>query len=331
MFISIVLFGVVILSALTVVYGWFNLSIRNESNFRISDFEIDILISDDDINFNTQLKPNEPLFDFDGKYSLEPGDTQTKYLKIINNGDIPVAYELKFNGVGNALGNHIFVDISKNSNTTSLIGTELSTASFGNGEELETNDYVIYSLTVTYNASLEESQSLNGETFKLETIISAWQFNYDESKPTIESIEVLGETYSGWVEGENHIIISYDTSNMLEIKIEPEVVGSSVSSNLFVEYIKVDDVYVDIDFVHGVDPDGEMFHTVPLVKDVVTFSNYRYESDGVLSIRVPGQGNSLGTEYILVDVNDADTVEVYLRSIEPKEKIEFTVTKTQYS
>lgn len=321
----------IILTA-TVVFAWFNLLVKNESNFRISNFDISILVSNDINSFDTELQPNVPLFDFDGKYSLEPGDTQTKYLKIVNNGDIAVAYELLFIGTGDVLGGHIYVDVVKNSNTTSLIGTELLTASFGAGEELQKDDFVIYKLTATFNATLAEYESLVGQTFKLETIISVWQFNYDESKPTqslVEVTETLDSTYTGWVDGQDHIIISYDTSDMESVRIEPKGVGLTADSELFVEYIKVDGELIDISYVSGVDPEGYSFNTEPMIKDIVTFSNYRYYYSNILCIKVIGEGESQGLEYIMIDLSNVDNLEVYLRCVDSKERIEFLVTKTE--
>ena len=328
---SIILTGLILTLTVGAVFAWFNFSIKNESNFSISEFDIEVLVSNDIDNFEEQLMPNEPLFDFDGKSNLEPGDTQTKYLKIINHGDIPIAYELKFNGVGDVLSQYMFIDINKSENTTNLICNELSSVSFGDGEKLQIGDYVIYSLTLTFNANLEQFETLIGETFKLETYISAWQYNYDESKPTattVETIEVLDQNYIGWVDGTDNILFNYDTKNMANIKIEPKGVGLTEDSELFVEYIKINGEMIDISYVSGVDSEGYSFNTDPLIKGVATFNNYRYYYSNILCIKIIGEGESQGLEYITIDLSDVDNLEVYLRCVDSKERIEFLVTKT---
>jgi hypothetical protein len=219
--------GLSLLMMLTVMAGtsfaWFNQTIVNQgARIQAGTLQVEFL-SDADGDFSagtTNLATSsDPVFQFGT--NAQPGDSQSKYLRVKNLGTISLDYEVMFRVVlDTGLAPAVVITIDKvvpdeavvTRNGTNIAGYKLEHTGAGMAQ----NAFETYLVTMTFDQSA--GNEFQGLSYELDMTLIAWQSAQVASKPIV--VSTLGELQAAQtsaVKGSTIVVVENITANTTSI------------------------------------------------------------------------------------------------------------------
>jgi hypothetical protein len=170
-----------------------NLAVGFASSETISDGNLSGTIQD------LKLNPNEV---FNLGNAAQPGDYQERYLRVRNEGNIAIDYEIDFVvNVDTILAEVIDFEIQPlGGSTTTVVGTNIDQGIYislqdnvqGTGGLLRAStetpqEYEIWRVKMIYTSRAGNTYNDENLVFEVDIRLNAWQFNYQESREDISS------------------------------------------------------------------------------------------------------------------------------------------------
>ena len=347
---SLLTSAILLMMMVTVLVGasfaWFNVTVVNEGNIiQSGELKVEFLAADDvDFLINPQdlAVDTDPMFVFD-EYA-QPGDSVVKYLKITNDGNINLDYEVAFSATDTGLGEVIQVDVEGINPVVqeeTFIGNAITSATFG-GTNLAATDYEVYKITVSYDSTATGSYA--GKTFELNVLLMAWQAKYADSKPVlVTTLAELQTAALNAVKGQQ-IVINANITDTDAVVAFDELVsinlgGSTVTLKEFsvtstdVGVMNFNNGTLNLDVYTINTPNAELVHGADFVVDAITSNITTSGNSYILNGELSTQSLTLSgaTKFKPQDLSRlvvTDTITASTGSIIATGKVELVINNT---
>jgi hypothetical protein len=188
-------------------FAWFtDFAVNSGNRVQSGNLAVGFAASDSIVNSNLSGEVQDLKLDSDPVFNLgnaaQPGDSQERYLRIRNEGNIAINYQVDFAvTVDSRLAEVVDFEIQPlGGSTTTVVGTNIDQGIYitlqdnaqGTGGLLRPSsetpqEFEIWRVKMIYTSRADNTYNDENLVFEVDIRLNAWQFNYQESQGSIPS------------------------------------------------------------------------------------------------------------------------------------------------